>query len=300
MIAFLRHREIDKRKWDACISNASNSFIYGYSWYLDIVAPGWNALVLNDYDAVMPLPTVKKVFTVAYQPFFAQQLGIFHQKTLDVFHITDFIDKIPAEYKYINICLNERNGSGHYATSEKDNYILYLHQSYEDTFKNFSDHCKRNIKRADKEQLVMETCAPSDVVDFYIKHKASGTANIKPVHYEVLRSVLNETRNRNMLQCYKVVNKNGDMLACAAFYIQSNRLIYQIGTASSEGRESRALYFLFSKIIREYCGRDMMLDFEGSQIKSIARFFSGFGSMCMPYYRLVINRLPWPFRWLKK
>lgn len=299
MIAFLRNQEIDKLKWDACISNANNSFIYGYSWYLDIVAPGWNALVLNDYDAVMPLPTAKKIFTVAYQPFFAQQLGIFHQKTLDVFHISDFIDKIPAEYKYINICLNENNGSGHPAASEKNNYILYLHQSYEDTFKTFSDHCKRNIKRSGKEQLTLLSCEPSEVVDFYIRHKAMNTEDIKPAHYEVLRNVLEETKRRNMLRCCKVINAQGDMLACAAFYIQPNRIIYQIGTASAEGRESRALYFLFSEIIKEYCGNDLMLDFEGSQIQGIARFFAGFGSLCMPYYRLVINRLPWPFNWLK-
>jgi hypothetical protein len=299
LIVFLQHREIDKLKWDACIGNANNSFIYGYSWYLDIVSPGWNALVLNDYDAVMPLPTAKKIFTVAYQPFFAQQLGIFHQKTMDVFHITDFIDKIPAEYKYINICLNENNGSGHPSTSEKTNYILYLHQSYEDTFKIFSDHCKRNIKRAGKEGLTMQPCAPSEVVDFYIAHKGKNTTNIKPAHYEVLRRVLQETGNKNMLRCCKVVNSDGHTLACAAFYLQPNRLIYQIGTASEEGRDKRALYFLFSEMIREYCNRDMMLDFEGSQIQSIARFFSGFGSLCMPYYRLVINRLPWPFSWLK-
>lgn len=301
MIVFLTHAEVDKKKWDHCIGSANNTFIYAYSWYLDVVAPNWNALVLNDYEAVMPLPTVKKIFTIAYQPFFAQQLGIFSRQPGE-FHTTDFIGKIPSKYKYINICLNENNdaGPGRFSAVERDNYILYLHNSYEEINKNFTDHCRRNIKRADKEKLGMSECTGDEVVDFYITHKGPRTEGVKLSDYGVLKKVLKQAAGRNMLKAYKITDAEGNTIAAAVFYIQPHRMIYQMGTASEAGRELRAMYFLFNTLIKENSGKEMILDFEGSEITNIARFFTGFGAMCMPYNRIIANKLPWPFSWLKK
>ncbi|MES2690891.1 MAG: hypothetical protein V4658_10845 [Bacteroidota bacterium] len=301
MIAFLTHHEIDKNKWDSCIKAANNSFIYGYSWYLDEIAPNWNALVLNDYEAVMPVPTVKKIFTIAYQPFFAQQLGIFSNH-LSEFNTADFINKIPGNYKYINICINENNdsGSGEFKAIERNNYILYLHQSYDEIYKNFTDHCRRNIKRAEKEKLTLREYDPDEVVDFYITHKGPNTEGVKEKDYMVLKRTLHAAKKNKMLKAYKVVDGSDNVVAAAVFYIQPSRVIYQLGTASEKGREARAMYFLFSSIIKEHCSSQVILDFEGSEIPSIARFFNGFGSLCMPYYRIVINKLPWPFNWFKK
>lgn len=301
MITFLTHHEIDKNKWDSCIKTANNSLIYAYSWYLDEIAPNWNALILNDYEAVMPVPTVKKIFTIAYQPFFAQQLGIFSNH-LGEFNTTDFINKIPDNYKYINICINENNdsGSGQFKSIERNNYILYLHQSYDESFKNFTDHCRRNVKKAEKENLALKECASDDVVDFYIAHKGPNTGGVKEKDYMVLKRTLRAAKKHGMLKACKVVDSADNVVAAAAFYIQPNRIIYQLGTASAEGREARAMYFLFNSIIKENCDSQIILDFEGSDITSIARFFNGFGSLCMPYYRIVINKLPWPFNWFKK
>ncbi|WP_315816464.1 hypothetical protein [Paraflavitalea speifideaquila] len=47
-------------KWDRCIADAPNGLIYGYSFYLDKMADNWDGLVLNNYEAVMPLPWKKK------------------------------------------------------------------------------------------------------------------------------------------------------------------------------------------------------------------------------------------------
>src|ERR1700692_3437990 len=78
MIHYLKHNAIDKRRWDEAIDRAFNGMIYAKSWYLDIVSPQWDALVSDDYRAVMPL-TWRRKFGVyyLYQPFFTQQLGVF-------------------------------------------------------------------------------------------------------------------------------------------------------------------------------------------------------------------------------
>ena len=75
---YKQRKEIDEAKWDKCISKASNGLIYAYSYYLDGMADNWDALVLNDYEVVMPLPWRKKFgFYYLYQPAFTAQLGLF-------------------------------------------------------------------------------------------------------------------------------------------------------------------------------------------------------------------------------
>lgn len=302
MIRFISHQEIDKNKWDNCIENASNGFIYAFSWYLDCVAPNWNALVLNDYEAVMPLPTARKFFLVAYQPFFAQQLGIFNVQQLGTFGISDFIEAIPSEYKYINICLNENNdtGSGEYRIIKRNNFILYLHHDYEYLYKHFNEHNRRNIRKSLNNGLSIVEATTDEVVDFYVKHKGDLTNHIKQHHYISFKQVLNESKKRGLSFSLKVVNNKGETHSCATFYKFKNRVIFQIGTANEVGRESRAMFFMFNHIIEKYATQNLILDFEGSEIVTVSRFFSGFGALHMPYFRLIINNLPWPLKWLKQ
>ena len=42
MITYLTHDQIDKTLWDHCIAQAPNGLVYAWSWYLDIVHPGWD------------------------------------------------------------------------------------------------------------------------------------------------------------------------------------------------------------------------------------------------------------------
>lgn len=70
--------QVDRDKWDRRISSSPNGMIYARSNYLDHLAVCWSAIVVNDYETVMPVPWKKK-FGVRYActvPFI-QQLGIF-------------------------------------------------------------------------------------------------------------------------------------------------------------------------------------------------------------------------------
>ena len=78
MIVYHKNNEIDREQWDNCIKNSPGSKPYAYSWYLDIMAPGWEALVDDDYDSVFPVPGFRQ-FGIKYvaTPVFLQQLGAF-------------------------------------------------------------------------------------------------------------------------------------------------------------------------------------------------------------------------------
>src|SRR4029078_29310 len=104
-IKYLQNKEIDKAKWDACITNAPNVLIYGYSFYLDAMARHWDALVLGDYEAVMPLTWNKKYGVYyLYQPPFAAALGVFG-KQVTASLLSDFLKVIPSKFKYWDLSL---------------------------------------------------------------------------------------------------------------------------------------------------------------------------------------------------
>lgn len=61
-IRYIKHDEIDFKKWDSVISNAGYSRVFAISDYLnDMCVKKWDALMLGDYEYVMPLPFRKAV-----------------------------------------------------------------------------------------------------------------------------------------------------------------------------------------------------------------------------------------------
>ena len=110
MISFVKRAALDVEKYDSCIENSIQSRIYAFSWYLDIVADHWDVLVLNDYEAVMPLPWKQK-FGLKYitQPYFCQQLGIFSVEKISKEIQLQFIKKIPLQFLKVALVLNSQN-----------------------------------------------------------------------------------------------------------------------------------------------------------------------------------------------
>src|SRR5688500_9000883 len=82
------------------------SLPYALSWYLDIVAEIWYALIIGDYEAIMLLIWLRKMgVKCLYQPYYCQQLGVFG-KDLSKEEHAQFLNYITKEYAYLNINLN--------------------------------------------------------------------------------------------------------------------------------------------------------------------------------------------------
>ncbi|MCU0442564.1 MAG: hypothetical protein MUE96_09210 [Bacteroidia bacterium] len=302
MITYLKHSEIDQQQWDLCLDQCNNSLVYGYSWYLNIAAPGWDALVLNNYEAVMPLTHHTKLFIpYLYQPYFTQQLGVFSKTSLSPQMILAFIDAIPIRFKFIDINLNESNEVPRnlYKLKKRKNYLLNLQYTHAVLSGGYDEHCKRNIKKAKKNNLLIQPIDIALAVAFYQKYKGDVTQQLEDKDYQRLVQILVAAEQRKLVIARGVFNAQMELLAVSIFVIHKGRMIYLLGGASEQGREARGMYLLFDDIILHFSEHPMILDFEGSEIPGIARFFKGFGAQKRNYYKLRINRLPWIVRWLK-
>lgn len=294
MISYLSHSEIDKKQWDDTISQCGN--IYAFSWYLDVVHPGWSALVDDDYEAIMPLTGGKK-FGVEYlfQPFFVQQLGVFSKQYLTREEIGNFLAAIPKKFCFAEIRLNEGNCTivDAQGIEYHRNIILDLNKDYETICGTYHNNTKRNLAKAEKHDLqFVDDVEPRQVVDLFRNDRGADLKQWGDNEYAVLQHVTKEAQQRGNASVVGVKEtENEDLLAAAIFMKTDRRITFLFSGNSVRGKEKQAMTFMLDHVIRENAGKDMAFDFEGSDNEQLARFYLGFGGTEVKYPSLAFNRL---------
>ena len=300
-IKYIKHSDIDSEKWAQCIENAENSRIYANIWHLDRTAIVWDALVYGDYELVMPLPVRKKFgFSYVYQPLFCQQLGIFPEP--NAFIAAEFYKLLFDKFRYIDIHLNARNPSIQKKEEldflPRHNYLLDLQYNYKSLVRSYSTNTKRNIAKADKNNL--QYISGIRLEDYLAFKNVNLNDKVSKKNIEKLKSIIAFGQYKGIGEIYGVYSTENEMCAAVYFCRWKNRVIYLNAATSDKGKKLGAMYFLVDNFIRANAERNLMLDFEGSMIPGVARFYGGFGATPETYFQLKFNRLPLPFKWLKR
>jgi len=306
MIRIIEHDKIDKRRWDACIDNSAEACVYASSWYLDIVCPGWKAMISDEYTSVFPLCQRKK-FGISYlfQPPYTQQLGLFNSLPGTNSVLKDFLCMLAERYRFVEIQLNYRNSGSEIPQSfskyERLTHLLDLRPAYPDLEKNFSENTLRNIRRFQKSGMkIISGVDPLEIITLFSENKGAGLGKNIDKEYTVIKAICDGAGQRKLLICNGVRNDQGKLIAGAVFLKSHQGYILLFTGLNQEGKETGCMSGLLSNFINEHSGRKGTLDFEGSMDPGIARFYKSFGSHEIVYLQIRLNRLPLAIRWLKK
>ena len=303
MIKYIEHNDINKQKWDNCVSKSSNAAVFVYSWYLDVVCDDkWSGLVLNNYEAVFPIASRSKYrINYLYQPFFSRYFGVYSSSKITDKLVNEFFKSIPEKFKYIEFCLHESNsvGTGEFEFKEKKFQELSLSGNYETIKKGFSENSLRNVKKAIKAGLkIRPDIAPEKIVDLFKTTKGNELEIFKPADYSVLIKLMNKCIELNKGQSIAVYD--GDELCAAAFFMFSdNRFTFLKSGVTDQGKAKGAMHLLFDYFIRENAGKTYWLDFGGSSVDNVARFYRNFGAKDSVYLQVSRNNLPKLVNWVK-
>ncbi len=299
---YLRNKEIDKAKWDACITNAGNGLIYGYSFYLDAMSVHWDGLIMDDYKAVMPL-TWKSKYSIHYlcQPFFAASLGIFGNN-LSLKIIRSFLQNIPTKFKYWDIYLNHKNiyQLQDFPIYERTNYFLNLADSYENISSIFSKNHLRNIARAKQAGCYSEKNIPVENVIALAKQQSKKFSPVSDDDYKRFLKLYDHLHKENKAVTYGVFSKQKELIASCVYFFSHNRAYYILVGNHPNGRTLGASHFLINEFIKDHACKNLLLDFEGSEIRNLAYFYSSFGAKEEKYAAIKLNKLPEILKLLKK
>lgn len=272
LIKHLKHGNIDIERYSATIINCAWGRIYALPWYLDIVSPNWEALVNEDYSVVMPLP-VKKKYGLKYitQPYLCQQLGVYSTLSPDKNIFKEFYGKIPCRVSRFQG--NSCDSAIYPENCLRPNFFLDT-STLSEPNQGFNSNTIRNLKKAEKSGIKLAEISVDEFVEFSL-------LNNREVFSDALLYVLKK------LALSLIANNHGkiyasrvdDTLTAAVLVASFKNRIYYLSPVSSElGKEIQSMTFLVNNLIIEAKMKNMIIDFEGSSIEGVARFYAGFGA----------------------
>lgn len=301
-IQYLRNNEINKQQWDECINKSYNSRIYGLSVYLDNMCSNWDALILGNYKAIMPLPWRKKYgFYYLYQPAFCQQLGVFAQIPLTEEIVSAFLSSIPAKFSYWEIALNSGNSVTSYNTRAGKNYLLSLADTYQHLYKNYNRNAKRNIKKAVEAEIkVCENISLRTVIHLH-RQRFKDSMGASEKDYTHFLLLLDSLSKKGQVYSIAARDKNDSVTASSIYLLYNDRIIFIVNGNPKSGLDNGSTYLIKDFVINKFSGKKIIMDFEGSDYSEFARFYQQFGAKEIEYYPYTVNnKLPWPLRYLKR
>jgi hypothetical protein len=286
MLKYTENKNIDLLKWDNTVNNSCNGYIYSTAKYLNIVCENWDALIYNDYEIVMPLP-YKKKYGIKYimQPFFTQQLGIIYYEQPEPKVLNEFYNFLKNSFLYFAINLNSNNNTNFKINKiEKTNLILNLQNSYSDIYSNFSTNTQRNLKKISKTHFLIdiETKNSENFIKFFNSNLEKKEL---PSTIETLKNLINFAFINKIGEIY-TVKENNETLASVFFLESKNRHIYLAASSNNLGKEKKAMFYLVNNFIETHSETNSILDFEGSDIEGVKRFYESFGAKKENYFHV--------------
>ncbi|WP_353164540.1 hypothetical protein [Empedobacter brevis] len=277
MIKRIPRKKLNVDKYTECLNRSLNYRIYAEVWYLDtLVENNWDCYVLNDYEAIMPLPFVKK-FGIKFitQPIYCQQLGVFHQKNLSKKIFKKFEKKLHQNLVRAYSFNEENTEMFEPEGMKRINLVLDLTSLYENIFSGYTRNRRNEIRKGIK--LDYKIIQVTQLNNFF-KINSSYNYLISNSLIDSSEKIIQKLFAQKIINAYEIYDKNNHLLGCQLEMISKNR-IYNFAFARNKNTESLfGSAFMIDYIIRNHSNSALLLDFEGSIIPSIAKFMQGFGA----------------------
>ncbi len=278
---FLKPSQIDRKRWDHLVSTSGNGNFYCHSWYLDAICKEWNALVLGDYDYILPIPTKSKgFFKILYQPFFSRQLDIIGPEPANETLLKLFLDALPKNYGQVMIGLSELNDisiSG-YTTAIHPYQELSLEHSLENLRSAYSENASRIIKKLNSAGIVYKDVPNETMVKLFTDETAGKIEHMKSADLTTLQRLTDSCSAAGFGRSIGAFSLDGELLAAGYFIIYPGVICYLKGASTENGKKNGAMYGIMDQVIAQYSTTHGRFDFGGSKIPSIAAFFRKFGA----------------------
>ncbi|MEN9963541.1 MAG: hypothetical protein RL582_636 [Bacteroidota bacterium] len=300
-LQYIKHKDIDKNRWDFCLKECSNKLLYAEADFLDAVSPQWDAIVSEDYEYLMPL-TWRRKWGIRYlvQPEFSQQGGIFSKHVIHASTVDAFISLAKSAFSFAEFTFNYKHEKSAHNLVYRTNYILPLNDPYEVIQQKFTPSLRQLLHTSKNHSL--SYCNGTDIkktietIRMINGDKLKGISNNAFMRFQILCERF-QKQNRLLI---REVKQDDQLLSTALFFVDENRIYNLLSCISAEGRTLKANHFLYNQLIAEFAESNLTLDFEGSDLAGVSFFYRSFHPREEKYAFVKWNHLPFPIRWLKK
>ena len=295
-IKYIKNNEIDSIMWDRCISRSHNGNVFGYSWFLDSVCDTWDALVLGNYNAVMPLPVKKNfVFRNVLHPDFLIKTNIYQAKDFNIEIVKNFIQKIPENFKSVELKTGNSNLIQlNYKVQEQKSYKIDLISSYKTIHSSYSDYFLEQLNKSKNKKTSYNTgILPNGLVLL-----STITKKLNKKQSDKLRLLSAVSLRRKLGEIYGAFNSK-NRLSAAVLFVSSHYKTYIIyGVQTKEAKKNNVLFGLIDYYIKTHSEKALTLDFSGLTSANEI-FLKGLGATEYPQYILKKKKI-FPFSSISK
>lgn len=304
-INYWKNKDIDYHIWDETIGKSYNGYIYGYSWYLDNVSEKWDALILGEYDAIMPLPIKKKLgLKVIDNPLLAEQLGIFSPNLLKPRTIQSFIDILNKSFSIINLHFNKyiNLDTEHFSNHIEYNaiYELDLVPGKNIIFGMYKKELRHKLDLAlRKKPMIINGITPNEFINFlFKKERPLSNKEIPNEHLARVRILLSQIFRFGKGEAYAAYNHMNELCAVSLFVRSNNKVTIPIIACDQSAFENHIIELLIHSFIFKNTGINMTMSFENEEQSPFTNIYKEFGAETKRYTIYKKNKLPWPLsRW---
>lgn len=279
MIRRLKYHEIDFVKYAQCLENSEQRKYSATKHFLDTTsAMPWEILVYKDYEAVMPVPFVRKYgMKIVHNPKLCQQLGVFSAKdNLDLNEA--FLEYLEKNYMIRAYPFNDVNQLRTKIRIKK-NFLLYP-DAYEKVYAKYSPKRKRKLR----------------LDEAVLKDSEIKTISFDKARAFIEANTIGLSKEDDLSEFMRIFESfyNLGYLKFTAFYYQQ-KIINVIATYSDCNMVALLGNFndknyvklsgasvLIDHLIKENI-ETHIFDFEGGELPNIEEFFRGFRPELRPY-----------------
>jgi hypothetical protein len=210
----------------------------------------------------------------------------------------DFLSAIPKRFLRVRLQLNpyfdqtsevesiQTKPAGIIASSRKlttkTNMTIQLSQPLD-----YNKDCKKNLHRLAELPIEYKINAISirEAIDTYRKAWGKQNPEIEDEHYQLFANACTDKLSFTVTAHHQ---KEGDLLGAAIFLItpeNANRSLHYVCAGPTEaGKSIGVMHGIIDFILNRYKGENMLFDFEGSSIASVASFYKKFGANEEPFF----------------
>ncbi|AYA37457.1 GNAT family N-acetyltransferase [Hymenobacter oligotrophus] len=299
--------------WQACVAQAEERVPYAQAHWLDATnGPTWEAIVEpkpgGGYASVFPVPVQRRLWgTESLQPPFTQQLGLLTTAASQHRNPAEYLALLSGRFVRLHLQLNTGNATpsglpAGWQATERTTYHLGLSADYGTLLAHYTPEFRRRLRQHREQAMPLQVVPAGSLaptVALFRSYKPDHQTRLYNRHFARLQHLTHALGAHGEILEVRQPG-NGELLAGALFVHSPNRVTYLFAAASAAGKKQHAPMLLLDYVIARHAGTpDLVLDFEGGTIPSIARFFANFGARPVPYCSLTQTTRPWYLTWMR-
>ena len=270
----LSSSEIDIAKWNERVY-AQDSEIYNEYHYLSACTmDDWYGIVWGDYEKILPFYQKKKWGLIPYicMPPFCQK---FDTSSISMEMFQEVLNYFKTNYWIVDYQINNQYNIEGF--EERKNYIIEKSEN-----ENPSDlYSSQLIRILSKSKLVVESSDLGDSELDFLKKNDAFRINVAKKHMKQFHNFIFNKNISRWQKAIKIDDKIEGLLIAPSFRNQAYLLF---PFSSKKGKKAQGMSVLMDHILKD--SQFQRINFEGSSIDSIARFYEQFGAKKEVYWSL--------------